>query len=94
MKKRLLTLLCANYTDGTYSDWFLPSKDELNKMYLNIGQGNALGLGNVGGFLYSYWSSTEHDDTKAWGQNFSSGKPWKQSKGYGNGLNVRAVRAF
>ena len=59
--------ICANYTDGTYSDWFLPSKDELNEMYSNIGQGNVLGLGNVGGFAnYIYWSSTEIDNSSAW----------------------------
>ena len=86
--------ICANLTLGGYSDWFLPSKDELNKMYLNIGQGNALGLGNVGGFAYYYyWSSTEYDSYMAWIQYFATGAQY----GYGKfdfNLNVRAVRAF
>ena len=65
--------ICANLTLGGYSDWFLPSKDELNEMYLNIGQGNALGLGNIGGFANNYyWSSTEFD-SHAWVQYFTNG---------------------
>ena len=36
-------------------------------MYENIGQGNVLGLGNVGNFAnYYYWSSTEYDNGDAW----------------------------
>ena len=84
--------ICANYTDGTYSDWFLPSKDELNKMYLNIGQGNALGLGNIGGFGISfYWSSTEYDSFSAWGQWLDDGTQNYSDKNFNF---VRAVRAF
>ena len=86
--------ICANLTIAGYNDWFLPSKDELNEMYLNIGQGNALGLGNIGGFANNfYWSSTEYDSNSAWIQNFDffgiqyySGKDFTSS--------VRAVRAF
>jgi hypothetical protein len=86
--------ICANLTLGGYSDWFLPSKDELNKMYLNIGQGNVLGLGNVGGFASnSYWSSTEFGGFNAWLQGFGNGSQFNINKG-NYGLNVRAVRAF
>ena len=79
--------ICANYTDGTYSDWFLPSKDELNEMYLN------LHLLNLGGFAYNgYWSSTEVGDGTAWRQNFTNGGQYVISKG--SYVVVRAVRAF
>ena len=92
--------ICANYTDGTYSDWFLPSKDELNTMYLNIGQGNALGLGNIGGFAFvNYWSSSEYhidhygEQYFAWYQGFHDGGQVCYYKDY-SGPFVRAVRAF
>jgi hypothetical protein len=85
--------LCANYQGGNYGDWYLPSKYELNLMYQNIGQGNALGLGNVGGFVNNfYWSSTEYGNNLAWGQNFANGN---QFSGYKNLFDaVRSVRAF
>ncbi len=62
-------------------------------MYLNIGQGDAIGLGNIGGFANTtYWSSTEHGNYNAWGQNFSDGTQGNHCKF--NTLIVRAVRAF
>jgi hypothetical protein len=85
--------LCYDLNLGGYTDWYLPSKVELNLMYQNIGQGNALGLGNVGGFAnIFYWSSTEIDTSTAWGQYFTNG----YQGGYNKGSNfyVRAVRAF
>ena len=98
--------ICANLTLGGYSDWFLPSKDELNLMWTNIGQGNTLGLGNLGYYLIesnrfgfsdgSYWSSTESGGSNAWRQNFYNGLQY-----YTNGtgtksfnFSVRAIRAF
>lgn len=90
--------ICANYQGGNYGDWYLPSKYELNLMYLNIGQGNALGLGNVGNFSSNlYWSSTEFDSDDAWAQFFYNGGQGSIGKDYGEenfaGV-VRAVRAF
>jgi hypothetical protein len=80
----------------TYSDWFLPSKDELNLMYQNIGNGDVLGLGNIGGFSNSfYWSSSESSSSIAnsWRQNFDDGAQNEFYKG-NTEFNVRAVRAF
>ena len=85
--------ICANLTLGGYNDWFLPSRDELNQMYLNIGQGNALGLGNIGGFAeYTYWSSTEYNYERAWIKRFWNGIQTNTYKDVN--LNVRAIRAF
>ena len=86
--------LCDTLTLGGFNDWFLPSKDELNKLYENIGRGNALGLGNVGGFAVNYyWSSTEYVNIRACGQDFDSGYQYSLINKSIN-VNVRAVRAF
>jgi hypothetical protein len=85
--------LCFDLSLGGYSDWYLPSKYELNLMYQNIGQGNALGLGNVGGFTSSYWSSTEVNLVSPWYQDFLSGIQHGNS-GKDNYAYVRSVRAF
>jgi hypothetical protein len=82
--------ICANYGDGK---WYLPSIEELNLMYINIGQGNALGLGNIGGFDNAYyWCSTEYTNGYAWLQNLGSGL--QTNVGKFNTTFVRAVRAF
>ena len=85
--------LAKAYEGGGYTDWFLPSKDELNLMYNNIGQGNALNLGNIGNFLADgYWSSSEFSNNKAWAQLFFVGD--QIGLYYFSPFHVRAVRAF
>ncbi len=79
--------ICVNLSLGGYSDWFLPSKDELNLMYTN------LKLQGVGGFADGfYWSSSEYGAVYAWLQTFNDGYQYYNGK---NGtFRVRAVRAF
>jgi len=92
--------ICANYTDGTYSDWFLPSKDELNLMWTNLADSDGDGVNNgvtdpnnLGGFAsYGYWSSTEADNYDAWFQGFTNGFQYGFNRNYSS--VVRAVRAF
>ena len=80
--------ICANLTLGGYSDWFLPSKDELYEMYLNLHQQGLGGFANS-----SYWSSTEYNANYAYFRDFSSGWQYYDVKIFLN-YNVRAVRAF
>ncbi|OBX22181.1 MULTISPECIES: Lcl C-terminal domain-containing protein [Bizionia] len=85
--------LAKAYTGGGFNDWFLPSKDELNEMYLNNAAVNATATANAGAIFYGYyWSSTEGDSNSAWEQNFGSGNQGTNNKGFAT--SVRAVRAF
>ncbi len=77
--------LCGDLVLGGYSDWYLPSKDELNKLYVNRVA--------IGGFASSwYWSSAEFDYDSAWSFAFSGGLA--ANFGKNTTVYVRAVRAF
>ena len=84
-------------TEGgkTYSDWYLPSRYELNEMYLNKATIDATALANGGSRFANdfYWSSTEYDEGHyAWDQGFNKGNQLNtitSIKGF-----VRAVLAF
>ena len=87
--------LARAYNGGGYTDWFLPSKDELNEMYTNRVTINTTASANGGSDFTTdfYWSSTERDINTAWTQYFDTGDPAYDNKSYVNKL-VRAVRAF
>jgi hypothetical protein len=86
--------LCNDLSLNGYTDWFLPSKDELNEMYTNKTVINATAVA-IGGtaFLSSpnYWSSTQYNSL-AWAQDFGTGTQYGTYKSYGG--CVRAVRSF
>lgn len=81
--------VCNEYSvtvDGvTYADWYLPSKHELNLLYLQKTV--------VGGFANSfYWSSSENSYNEAWSQDFNFGG--RVSAGKVATSYVRAIRSF
>jgi hypothetical protein len=81
--------LARAYKGGGYADWYLPSKDELNKLYLN--------RVTIGEFMSdgAYWSSTENPAypyNSAWLQFFDNGG--QQSIEKDIKINVRAIRSF
>jgi len=101
--------LCNTLNINGYTDWFLPSKDELNEMYVKLRLGSNIGRFNIdyagleGGF---YWSSSvpyssEYDyygEYYTWYQHFNDGyQTFSYSDSYyfrDVELYVRAVRAF
>jgi len=79
--------LCHNLELNGYTDWFLPSKDELSLMRSNL---HVNGIGDFGN--NNFWSSSEYDENNAWKHFFgsASGNYYSKTIGY----HVRAVRAF
>jgi hypothetical protein len=79
--------LCDNLELNGYTDWFLPSKDELGLVY------NNLKLATIGEFVNDiYFSSTEQSNIEAWHRWFGDGFLYYISKE--GPYNMRPVRAF
>lgn len=76
---------CSQLNAYGYSDWYLPSKEELNALFINK---NIISPTNFG--YDSYWSSTEAGSTDAWRQSFVSGDQLTHSKG--SALGCRCIR--
>jgi len=79
--------LAGDYTNSGKSDWFLPSRDELNQMYVE--------MVSVGGSSTDgCWSSSEYeyDASLAWNQRFYFGYQGSYSKGAS--YCMRPVRSF
>ena len=81
---------CYDLVEGGYSDWYLPSQDELHKLYLSR---NLIG-GLNSNFDEYYWSSSEytHDMSFFDGFYFQNGYQGFQAKHVL--YRVRAVRSF
>lgn len=91
-------LLCSSLNINGYTDWFLPSKDELNLLYVNL---KVNGLGGFGNILY--WSSSENTGSGSvyparnhvWTQDFSNGSQHTALVGTKNRTySIRAIRQF
>jgi hypothetical protein len=85
--------LARAYSGGGFNDWYLPSKGELNQLYVNRA---TVGITYEGW----YWSSSQYQyvvgfygEDEAWGQVFGVGVQQAGYK-YNNIARVRAVRAF
>jgi hypothetical protein len=82
--------ICDNLMLDGYSDWYLPSKDELNLLYQN--RGSTLIVQSEG-----YWSSSEVDKDNAWAQTFNNTTSIRSQDKSKDGLApvfVRPIRSF
>ena len=78
---------CHDYSHNGFTDWYLPSKDELYQLYQN-----RVAIGGFGTKAY-YWSSSEQSAANAWSLYF-----WDVGTQSSSDKNleyrVRAVRSF
>ena len=80
--------VAKNYKGGGFTDWRLPSRNELEMIYQNLRRRkNMTGLGDD-----IHWSSSQFSPSNAWYQRFSNGSQYNGSKG--TTFSVRAIRQF
>lgn len=85
-----------NHESGGYSDWYLPSVDELRELVKEIGPNSALGnLANLD-LIYWYWTSSQSGENTAYQYDITFGSSgmaeWMGWKDYFQ--NVRPIRSF
>ena len=78
----------CNYSNlNGYNDWYLPTQDDLERMYQKLHKNG------IGAFATTYyWSSSEYNSANVWIQSFNSGSQFVSSKS--KIYHVRAVRTF
>ena len=89
---------CLDWTGGGNADWYMPARDELNKLYINLGPSqptcpDGFKTGQPQAFTGSayYWCSTQYQSPYAWLRRFSNGNEIGDSK-YSTARRVRPVR--
>jgi hypothetical protein len=80
--------ICRAYTGGGYTDWYLPSQNELHRLFINQ---VAIGATPTA-YPSAYMSSTETDATFVWTEDFYGGGQNYSAKS--DSFRVRAVRSF
>ena len=82
--------VCNDLVQNGYSDWYLPSLVEWNKIN---GYYSSNLLPNLNLALDVYWTSTQNNNGQAWTQDtccYATGNP----DGKSNSRKVRAIRSF
>ena len=91
---------CNNLVLNGYEDWRLPTKDELNSLYVNLSSRGVGGFVTKGGGYFNthyYWSSSEDEEYSRlrWMQNFDEKDGgFQQSQTPYSKHYARAVRTF
>jgi hypothetical protein len=81
--------VCSDLDKNGYSDWILPSRADMEKVY------NNLHLNGVGNFSSGvYWTSSEYDTYNAYGYRFANGGGDIKVSKTTIKLFVRAIRYF
>jgi hypothetical protein len=80
--------LARAYRGGGYSDWYVPSQDELNQLYIH----RSYFTGSAAFTPTPYWSSSQFANWAAIVQDLNFG--WTQGRNRGDLASLRAIRSF